>query len=203
MRGADPQVPGHPRRPAAAVQGQPLRRVPAGRRLPPSFASCRWPPFPGAVFKQAAAFPAVILSLPAGPSPGRRVPRHRVRNLRIRLRLRLHPVKGHATAFELWWRWGRFAAFRHAARTRPALPFGQRLLTEVAGYSVLAGRAHYRHGLRLPLDEHAVTFSPPRGGKTGWLARIILRYPGPVISTTTKHDVYELTAAVRAERRRG
>jgi len=132
--------------------------------------------------------------------PGRRLPRHRVRNLRIRLRLRLHPVKGHATAFELWWRWSRLAAFRHAARTRPALSFGQRLLTPAVGYSVLAGRAHYRHGLRLPLDEHAVIFSPPRGGKTGWLARIILRYPGPVISTTTKHDVFELTAAVRAGR---
>ena len=54
--------------------------------------------------------------------------------------------------------------------------------------------------MRLPLDEHAVIFSPPRGGKTGWLARVILHYPGPVLSTTTKHDVFELTAAVRARK---
>src|SRR6185437_4894006 len=37
-----------------------------------------------------------------------------------------------------------------------------------------------------------------RGGKTGWLASVILSYPGPVLSTTTKHDVFELTSGVRA-----
>ncbi len=67
-------------------------------------------------------------------------------------------------------------------------------------YSVLAGRAQYRHALRLPLDEHVAIFSPPRGGKTGWLARVILHYPGPVLSTTTKHDVFELTSGIRAHR---
>ena len=35
---------------------------------------------------------------------GRRLPRHRTRYLRIRLRLRLHPGKGHTTVFELCWR---------------------------------------------------------------------------------------------------
>ena len=53
--------------------------------------------------------------------PGRRLPRHRVRHLRIRLRLRLHPGKGHATIAELWWRWGRLAMNRSSRRTRPAL----------------------------------------------------------------------------------
>ena len=132
--------------------------------------------------------------------PDRRLPRHRVRHLRIRLRLRLHPGKGHATVLELWWRWSRLAAFRHASRTRPAATFGQRLIAPPADHSILLGRAHYRHGLRLPLDEHVAIFSPPRGGKTGWLASVILPYPGPVLSTTTKHDVYQLTAAVRARR---
>ena len=93
---------------------------------------------------------------------GRRLPRHRVRLLRIRLRLRLHPGKGLATIIELWWRWGRLAMLRHSRRTRPTLTFAQRLLAPAADYSVLAGRAHYRHALRLPLDEHAVIFSPPR-----------------------------------------
>jgi type IV secretion system protein VirD4 len=131
---------------------------------------------------------------------GRRLPRHRVRLLRIRLRLRLHPGKGLATILELWWRWGRLAMLRNSRRTRPSLAFPQRLLPPAAEYSVLAGRAHYRHALRLPLDEHAVIFSPPRGGKTGWLARVILQYPGPVLSTTTKHDVFELTSGIRAQR---
>jgi type IV secretory pathway TraG/TraD family ATPase VirD4 len=131
---------------------------------------------------------------------GRRLPRQRTRYLRIRLRLRLHPGKGHATVFELWWRWGRFAAFRQARQTRPSLGLAQRLLAPASEYSVKAGRTHYRHGLRLPLDEHVAIFSPPRAGKTGWLARVILHYPGPVLSTTTKHDVFALTSGVRSDR---
>jgi type IV secretory pathway TraG/TraD family ATPase VirD4 len=131
---------------------------------------------------------------------GRRLPRHRTRYLRIRLRLRLHPGKGHATVFELWWRWGRWAALRHASQTRPSLGTAQRLLPPASEYSIQAGRAHYRHALRLPLDEHVAIFSPPRGGKTGWLARAILHYPGPVLSTTTKHDVFALTSGIRAAR---
>src|ERR1022692_2748235 len=131
---------------------------------------------------------------------GRRLPRHRTRHLRIRLRLRLPPGKGHATLAELWWRWGRVAAFRRSRRSRPSLTPAQRILGAASLYSVLAGRAHYRHALRLPLDEHIVIFSPPRGGKTGWLARVILHYPGPVLSTTTKHDVFELSSGIRSRR---
>jgi hypothetical protein len=40
--------------------------------------------------------------------------------------------------------------------------------------------------------------APPRTYKTAFLADVILRYPGPVIATTTKADIYGLTAAVRA-----
>jgi hypothetical protein len=39
--------------------------------------------------------------------PHRVLPGNRVRH--NRLRLRLHPGRGHATVFELWLRWGRFA----------------------------------------------------------------------------------------------
>jgi hypothetical protein len=42
-----------------------------------------------------------------GPHP--RLPRFRVRYLRLRLHLRLHPGRGHATVFELWLRWGRMS----------------------------------------------------------------------------------------------
>ena len=101
---------------------------------------------------------------------------------------------------ELWLRWGRLAAFRRSGRARSLLPAWRRALGPASAYSIMVGRAHYRHGLHLPVEEHAVVQSPPRGGKTGWLASVILRYPGPVISTTTKHDVFELTSGVRAER---
>ena len=130
--------------------------------------------------------------------PWRSLPRHRVRYLRLRLHLRLHPGAGHASLSELWMRWGRLAVFARSSRARPSLTFWQRALGPVTAYSILLGRAHYRHALRLPLDEHVVVTSPPRAGKTGWLASVILRYPGPVLSTTTKHDVFALTSGIRS-----
>jgi type IV secretion system protein VirD4 len=39
--------------------------------------------------------------------------------------------------------------------------------------------------------------SPPRKGKTLWLCRMILRYPGPVIATSVKEDVFRLTSGIR------
>jgi type IV secretory pathway TraG/TraD family ATPase VirD4 len=131
--------------------------------------------------------------------PHGHLPRFRVRYLRLRLLLRLHPGRGHATVLELWWRWGRFAAFGRSHRTRPAVPAWQR--AACAGeYSIRLGRAQLGHALRIPLDEHVLVMAPPRTGKTGLLAAVILRYPGPVVSTTTKHDVYQLTSGVRAGR---
>ena len=130
--------------------------------------------------------------------PHRQLPGNRVRHNRIRIRLRLHPGRGHATAFELWLRWGRFAAFRRSGKIRPSLPFWARVMVGAAAYSVLLGRAHYRHGLRVPLEEHVLIMAPPRSGKTGWLAQVIIHYPGAVLSTTTKPDVYGLTSGIRA-----
>jgi type IV secretion system protein VirD4 len=64
---------------------------------------------------------------------------------------------------------------------------------------VFLGRAHYRHRLQVPLEEHLLIMAPPRTFKTAFLADVILRYPGPVIATTTKADIYGLTSAVRAQ----
>jgi type IV secretory pathway TraG/TraD family ATPase VirD4 len=69
-------------------------------------------------------------------------------------------------------------------------------------HSVFLGRAHWRHGLRVPLEEHVLVMAPPRTFKTAFLADVILRYPGPVIATTTKADVFALTAGVRGWRGR-
>ncbi len=129
--------------------------------------------------------------------PHSRLPRFRVRYMRIRLRLRLHPGRGHATVGELWLWWGRLAAFRRSARSRRSLSAWQRM-RHPGLHSVFLGRAQYRHGLRVPVEEHVVVMAPPRTGKTGLLARLILRYPGPVVSTTTKADVFELTSGIRS-----
>ena len=45
--------------------------------------------------------------------------------------------------------------------------------------------------------------APPRTYKTAFLADVIIEYPGPVIATTTKPDIYNLTSAVRAHPRPG
>ena len=130
--------------------------------------------------------------------PARYLPGNRARHLRIRLHLRLHPGKGFAHVFSLWLRWGRLAALRRSGRIRALLPLWYR----IAGphqHSVFLGRAHYRHGLRVPLEEHLLVMAPPRTHKTAFLADVILRYPGPVIATSTKPDLYALTAAVRAQ----
>jgi type IV secretory pathway TraG/TraD family ATPase VirD4 len=130
-------------------------------------------------------------------APGCRLPRHRVRHTRLRLHLRLHPGRGYATCFELWLRWGRLAAFRRSGRTRPSLTVWQRMRSPRA-HSVLVGRAQYRHQLAVPLEEHLLLMAPPRTYKTALLASVVLHYPGPVISTTTKADVFGLTSGVRA-----
>jgi len=126
----------------------------------------------------------------------RPLPRHRARHLRIRLHLRRRPGRGFASGFELWLRWGRFAAFRQSRRTRPSLSAWQRM-RRPREHSVLLGRAHHFRRVRLPVEEHALILAPPRTGKTALLASVILRYPGAVVSTTTKADVFALTSGVR------
>ena len=125
------------------------------------------------------------------------LPRNRVRRQNIRLRLRLHPGSGHATAFALHRHWGRLASAKKAKYARPSLTTAERL-TRPGEHSVFLGRAQYRHALRLPVEEHAVIFSPPRTGKSGWLSSVILNYPGPVLSTTTRADVFKDTVRARA-----
>jgi hypothetical protein len=129
--------------------------------------------------------------------PARHLPGNRARHLRIRLHLRLHPGKGFAHVFSLWLRWGRLAALLRSGRIRAMAPLWYRI-ADPAAHSVFLGRAHYRHGLRVPLEEHLLAMAPPRTYKTAFLADVILRYPGPVIATTTKADIYRLTSAVRA-----
>jgi type IV secretory pathway TraG/TraD family ATPase VirD4 len=131
--------------------------------------------------------------------PARYLPANRVRSLKVRLHLRLHPGKGFATIVGLWLSWGRMASLRRSGRIRRSLPLWLRMVAP-GEHSVFLGRAHWRHGLRVPLEEHVLLMSPPRMYKTAFLADVVLRYPGPVIATTTKADVFALTGAVRCQR---
>lgn len=52
--------------------------------------------------------------------PRRDLPKNRVRHQRIRLYLRLHPGRGHATWWELHRHWSRRACYKRAAQVRPS-----------------------------------------------------------------------------------
>ena len=61
------------------------------------------------------------------------------------------------------------------------------------------GRAQYRHGCAVPLEEHVLIMAPPRTYKTAPAGqRSCCTSPGPVVSTTTKHDVFQLTSGIRS-----
>jgi type IV secretion system protein VirD4 len=129
--------------------------------------------------------------------PSRKLPGNRLRHQRVRLHLRLHPGRGHATVFELFWHWSRWASWRRSGKARPSLPAWQRW-GDSCTHSVFLGRAHYRHGVRVPVEEHVLVMSPPRMGKTAWLASAIMRYPGPAVCTSVKDDLFTLTSGIRA-----
>ena len=143
---------------------------------------------------------AVVLGLAAFAAwaflPARHLPGNRARHLRLRLHLRLHPGKGFAPACTLWLRWGRLAALRRSGKIRPSLPLHERL-GDPRAHSVFLGRAHYRHRLRVPLEDHVLVMAPPGAYKSALLAWL-LRFPGPVVATTTKPDLFALTSAVRS-----
>ena len=104
--------------------------------------------------------------------------RRRVRALRWRIRLRLHPGPGYASLTELWLRWGRLAALSHGRRARPGLTLRRRLLSRTTDYAWRLGRAQYAR-----LEDQAVVLAPQRTGKSGLIADRILSHAGPVLAT--------------------
>jgi type IV secretory pathway TraG/TraD family ATPase VirD4 len=54
--------------------------------------------------------------------------------------------------------------------------------------------------LRVPVQESITVTAPPRAGKTGLLADLVLHFCGPVVATSVKSDIYELTSGIRADR---
>ena len=153
------------------------------------------------ILKYAIALAAVLVLTAIAAwalVPPRYLPGNRARHLRVRLHLRLHPGKGFAHVFSLWLRWSRLAALRRSGRIRPSVPLRHRIL-DPREHSVYLGRAHYRHRLHVPLEEHLLVMAPPRTFKTAFLGDVILSYPGPVVATSTKPDLYTLTSPVRGQ----
>jgi type IV secretion system protein VirD4 len=126
--------------------------------------------------------------------------RRRARALRWRARLRLRPGPGFASLAELWMRWGRLAAVRHGGRARPGLPLAARIFGPVTRYAVRLGRAQYGRRCLARMEDQQLILAPQRTGKSGIIADRLLDHPGPAIVTSTRADLYQLTAGARSQR---
>jgi type IV secretion system protein VirD4 len=131
--------------------------------------------------------------------PGRKLPRNRVRVMRLRLRLCLRPGPGHATGWHLWLRWGRWAAWRRSAQSRPSLSTWSRYWRPYS-HAILVGWGYGWHRLWVPQEEHILLMAPPRAYKTALLAKAIMHWPGGVVATSTKPDLFRLTSGLRSRR---
>jgi type IV secretion system protein VirD4 len=145
-----------------------------------------------------AAFAGLAVLAGWAVVPQRRLAANRVRYQRVRLWLRLHPGKGQAALWTLWWRWGRLASFRQSDRVRPTLTWRERL--NPREHSIYLGRAQYGRKIRVGLQENILILAPPRVGKSGFLAQAVLHAPGPVVSGSTRDDIFKLTSGVRSKR---
>ena len=121
----------------------------------------------------------------------------RVRSIRFRLWLWLRPGRGFASLPELWLRWGRLAAVSYGARSRPGLSLPARLTRRTVEFAALLGRAQYGRRLYAAFELHRLLLAPPRTDKSGMLADWIIRHPGPVLATSTRADLHQLTSNVR------
>ena len=123
--------------------------------------------------------------------------RHRTRALRWRARLRLRPGPGYASLLELWLRWGRLAALSHGRQTRPGLSFLARLILPATAYAVRLGRAQYGRRVYARQADQTLILAPQRTGKSGLLADRVLAHRGPLLATTTRGDLYQITYLAR------
>jgi type IV secretion system protein VirD4 len=129
--------------------------------------------------------------------PGRKLPRNRVRVMRLRLRLGLRPGPGHATGYHLWREWGRLAAWRRSGQSRPSLGIWRRYWQPFS-HAVLIGWGYGWHRLWAPAEEHVLLMAPPRTFKTALLAKAVMHWPGAALTTSTKPDLFKLTSGLRS-----
>lgn len=127
----------------------------------------------------------------------RYVPRSRVRSMRLRLRLGLRPGRGFETMAGLWFAHSRYAAWRRSKRIRPSLGSWQRY-RHPDEHSARIGHAQRHTPVRIPHEEHLLITGAPRTGKSGLLGSLIMHHHGPVLSTSTKADMFALTSGIRA-----
>ena len=125
---------------------------------------------------------------------------NRARAMRWRTRCHLRPGPGFATWPELVYQWGRLAASKRGGRARPGLAYRQRLLARPRHYAIRLGRAQWGKRVLGTMEANWLLLAPPRKGKSGALADWILDWPGAVIATSTRADLFMNTAGARSRR---
>jgi hypothetical protein len=123
---------------------------------------------------------------------------NRVRRMRWRIKLRLHPGPGFASHAELAFRWSRLAALGHGRRARPSMKLRHRLVSRTTRYAVRLGRAQWFRRVFARAEDQTIILSLPRVGKSGLLADRVIEHPGPALVAESRSDMYALTAGHRA-----
>ena len=123
--------------------------------------------------------------------------RNRARAMRWRTRCHLRPGPGFASMAELAIQWSRLTAAKRGGRARPDLPYRVRLVGRPYRYALRLGRAQWAKRVFASMEENWLLLAPPPKGKTGLLAEWILTWPGAVITTSTRADLFTTTAGTR------
>ena len=127
--------------------------------------------------------------------------RNRTRTMRLRIRFHRKPGPGFVSMSEMVLHWSRMrAVFDHGRNARPESTAYDRLLSHPSHYAAPLGRAHWAKRVWAPMEDLMLVLSPPRAGKSVYLALRVLLHPGPCLVTSTKADMYALTAALRAHK---
>jgi type IV secretion system protein VirD4 len=124
----------------------------------------------------------------------------RIRSIRWRIRVRMHPGPGFASIAELVIRWSRWSALHHGRRARPGLKLHHRARSRTTCYAVRLGRSQWFRRVYARMEDQVLIMAAQRTGKSGIVADRILDHPGPVLATSTRADLYESTAGARALR---
>ncbi|MEU7810998.1 TraM recognition domain-containing protein [Pseudonocardia sp. NPDC049154] len=106
---------------------------------------------------------------------------------------------GVASTLDLLRAASRVAMRRRAATVRPALAQVSRWRIRTAEVAVELCRSGLVR-VWASIEDVTLVFGGPRTGKSGWLAGRVLDAPGALLVTSTRTDLYELTAPLRARR---
>ena len=75
-----------------------------------------------------------------------------------------------------------------------------RLFSRTTDYAVRLGRAQYGRRAYARMEDQVLVLAPQRTGKSGLLADRILSHPGAVLATSTRPDLFNITAGARSRR---